>query len=142
MTAEFTLAVHALVYLLHKGTETSSTELADNICTNPARVRKVLSRLHKAGLVEAQQGQGRGYRALPDCADLTLDRVLSALEEEPVTMNWRSGDMDCECLISSGMGDVMADIYARMNECCLARLHAITINDINNRIFGKDRGKR
>jgi DNA-binding IscR family transcriptional regulator len=119
----------------------SSTELADNICTNPARVRKVLSRLHKAGLVEAQQGQGRGYRALPGSGEVTLEEVLRALEEEPVTMNWRSGDMDRACLISSGMGDVMADIYAGMNECCLKQLRSITINSINDRIFGKDEGK-
>ena len=34
MTAEFPLAVHALVYLLHTNRVTSSQELADNICTN------------------------------------------------------------------------------------------------------------
>ncbi len=31
MTAEFTVAVHALVYLLHKNTVVSSQELAENI---------------------------------------------------------------------------------------------------------------
>ena len=39
MTAEFALAVHGLVYLYHRGEMVTSEELAQNICTNPARVR-------------------------------------------------------------------------------------------------------
>ncbi|MFR5902988.1 MAG: transcriptional regulator, partial [Neglectibacter timonensis] len=35
MTSEFTIAVHALVYLNHKAQLLSSEALAKNICTNP-----------------------------------------------------------------------------------------------------------
>lgn len=66
MTAEFPVAVHALVYLLHTGRLTSSGELADNICTNPARVRKVMAKLHQAGLVDATKGKGSGYLTRPE----------------------------------------------------------------------------
>lgn len=135
MTAAFTLAVHAMVYLSHKGTVVSSAELADNICTNPARVRKVMSALHKAGLVEALQGQGSGYRALPDTERLTLDAILQALDEQPVTTRWRSGDIDRECLVSSGMAEVMSEVYGEVNEACRARLASITIGTISDRIF-------
>ena len=45
MTSEFAIAVHALVYLNHKGETVSSEALAENICTNPARVRKVMAKL-------------------------------------------------------------------------------------------------
>lgn len=137
MTAEFPLAVHALVYLLHKGTVTSSQELADNICTNPARVRKVMAKLHRAGLVDSLRGKGSGYLTRPDSAGLPLDSVLSALHEEPVTMNWRSGDVDKECLIASGMGDVLDGLYANMNEICRRQLAAVTIGNINKIIFEK-----
>lgn len=40
MTSEFNVAVHALVYLSHRGGTLSSEELAQNICTNAARVPK------------------------------------------------------------------------------------------------------
>ena len=43
MTSEFAIAVHALVFLNHKGETLSSDALADNVCTNPARVRKVMA---------------------------------------------------------------------------------------------------
>lgn len=45
MTGDFCLAIHALIYLDHTDGIISSEELAKNICTNPARVRKVLSKL-------------------------------------------------------------------------------------------------
>lgn len=135
MTAEFPLAVHALVYLLHTGRTVSSSELADNICTNPARVRKVLSKLHRAGLADSGRGQGSGYRCLQTTGSVTLWEILQALEEQPVSMNWRSGDMDRECLISSGMGAVMDGIYQQLNTACLTQLDTITIQTISQQIF-------
>ena len=55
MTSEFGIAVHAMVFLHHKGDMVSSEVLAENICTNPARVRKVMAQLERAGLVECRR---------------------------------------------------------------------------------------
>ena len=48
MTSEFSIAVHALVFLNHKGTVYSSEGLAENICTNAARIRKIMVKLKKS----------------------------------------------------------------------------------------------
>lgn len=61
MTSEFGMAVHALTFLNHKGEIVSSEALAKNICTNPARVRKVMAKLKKAGLVDTKEGLEGGY---------------------------------------------------------------------------------
>ncbi|MDD3347990.1 Rrf2 family transcriptional regulator [Oscillibacter sp.] len=137
MTAEFPLAVHALVYLLHTGRITPSQELADNICTNPARVRKVMTKLHRAGLAESVRGQGSGYRCGGETAAVTLGTVLRSLEEEPLSMSWRSGDMDRECLISSGMGAIMDGIYGQLNRQCMETLESMTIGDLTHQIFDR-----
>ena len=42
LDGSFNLAVHALVCLSHRGFFLSSETLAENICTNPARVRRVM----------------------------------------------------------------------------------------------------
>lgn len=138
MTAEFTLAVHALVCLVHKGCIVSSTALAENICTNPARVRKVMSKLRKAGLIASHKGQGSGYAALSHTGLVTLDAVLRAVQEQPLEMNWRSGDLDKECLIASGMGAVMSGIYTTLNDACYAELSRITIQSVNDLIFRQE----
>ena len=56
MDSSFNLAVHALVCLSHSGRSLSSEALAENICTNPTRVRRVLAGLKKAGMVEPREG--------------------------------------------------------------------------------------
>ena len=62
MDSSFNLAVHALVCLSHSGRSLSSEALAENICTNPTRVRRVLAGLKKAGMVETREGLDGGYR--------------------------------------------------------------------------------
>ena len=71
MTSEFAIAVHALVYLNHKGETVSSEALAENICTNPARVRKVMAKLKKAGLVATKEGVDGGYHFIKAPAEVT-----------------------------------------------------------------------
>ena len=60
----FNLAVHALVCLSHSGRSLSSEALAENICTNPTRVRRVLAGLKKGG--NGGDPGGLGRRLPPD----------------------------------------------------------------------------
>ena len=80
MTGEYTIAVHALVYLNHMGTMLSSEKMASNICTNPARVRKVLAKLKRAGLVETREGSEGGYRFQKDPDQVTLRQVAELID--------------------------------------------------------------
>jgi DNA-binding IscR family transcriptional regulator len=59
MRGDFSLAVHALVYLDCKKTILSSEQLAVNICTNPVRIRKVMAKLRRPAL----SAQGKVNRA-------------------------------------------------------------------------------
>ena len=72
MDSSFNLAVHALICLSHSGRSLSSEALAENICTNPTRVRRVLAGLKKAGMVETREGLDGGYRLTADPATLSL----------------------------------------------------------------------
>lgn len=144
MTGEFAMAVHALVYLNHKKTTLSSEELAENICTNPARVRKVMALLKKDGLVSTREGGAGGYAFLLNPASITLKRVADAVSARFVSAAWRSGDTDMECLVASGMANIMDGIYGELDALCRARLNNMTIQDIDLIIFGgntpKERG--
>lgn len=132
------MAVHGMVYLLYTGRTTSSRELAANICTNPARVRKVMAELGRAGLVRAREGRGSsGYSAAPGSGSVTLAQVMDALGGTAVPAAWRTGDLDRNCLISSGVGDLMDGICRDLNALCHARLEQITIGEVSDRIFSR-----
>ena len=110
MKSDFSVAVHALVYLSVKGCTLSSDALADNICTNAARVRKVMARLKKAGLVGAREGSEGGFCPQVPPAELTLDRVAAAVDTALVESGWHSGAADRNCAICAGMAGVMDEI--------------------------------
>lgn len=136
MTSEFAIAVHAVVYLNHKATLIKSAELAKNICTNPARVRRVLSRLVQHELIEAHEGVDGGYRFCRDPRSVTLAAILEAVGEQAVPPLWRSGDAEEKCLVASGMANVMGDVIASLNAACDEKLSAITVSDLDFKIFG------
>lgn len=135
MSSEFSVAVHALVFLNHKGVTLSSEELAKNVCTNPARIRKVMAKLKKAGLVDTKEGIDGGYHFVLDPASVTLHQISEALEICFVSASWRSGDTDMDCLIASGMAAIMDDIYGQLDLLCKERLETITIQNIDEKIF-------
>lgn len=136
MTGEFTIAIHALVFLYHKDSTVSSEALAKNICTNPARVRKVMAKLKKAGLVATREGLTGGYRLTGDASAITLRTIADILEERFAAITWHSGDSDMDCLIASGMAGIMDAISGELDTCCRDKLSTITIRDINDRLFG------
>ena len=53
-----------------------------------------------------------------------------------VEARWHSGDADKECLVASGMGGIMDDVFADLDECCRERLKRVTVASIDGRIFG------
>ncbi|MEG1824890.1 MAG: Rrf2 family transcriptional regulator [Cloacibacillus sp.] len=135
MTGEFAIAVHALVYLDHKKSYVSSEELAKNVCTNPARIRMVMGRLKKAGIITTREGVTGGYAVCCDAAALSLRAVSDAVQARFVGSAWRSGDMDMNCLVASGMADVIDGLYAQMDEKCREHLARMTLKDVSDKIF-------
>ena len=135
MNSDFIVAVHALVFLNHKQGVVSSEALAENVCTNAARVRKVMAPLKRAGLVETREGNEGGYRFAADPVGTDLASIAEALGVRFVEARWHSGDADKECLVASGMGGIMDGIFVELDECCRERLKQVTVASID-RIFG------
>lgn len=136
MTSEFSIAVHALVFLNHKAEVVSSENLAQNVCTNAARVRKVMAKLKKAGLVETKEGIDGGYFFSKNSEDVNLHQIANALDIAFVSSSWKSGSPEMNCLIASGMAGVLDDIYMELNLACYDKVKGITIADIDKKIFG------
>ena len=125
MNSDFIVAVHALVYLNHKADIVSSEALAKNICTNAARVRKVMAPLKRAGFVTTREGNVGGYRFAGDASAVDLHMVADALNIRFVQSGWHSGDMDMKCLVASGMAGIMDDIFLDLDERCRERLSMV-----------------
>lgn len=137
LTSEFCIAVHALVYLNHRATTLSSEELSQNICTNPAYVRKVMGKLKKANLVSTKEGLDGGYYFALDPQTVTLKMLSDALTMQAVSSNWHSGNLNAECQVSSGMAEVMDKLYQQLNNVCMDVLQQVTIHSISQQLFNR-----
>lgn len=140
MTAEFIVAAHSLAYLNHKGDYRSSEEIAENVCTNPARVRKVMTKLKRAGLVKTHAGFVGGYRLAKPPQTVTLRDVFYAVGKRIVKVTWRSGSPDMDCPIAAGMRPYMDALFDSLDACCAERLAKTTLADIDRALFA-DKGE-
>lgn len=136
MTSEFAVAVHALVFLNRKGGFLNSEVLADNICTNSARVRKVMSKLRKSAMIETKEGLEGGYHFIGEPDKVSLAMVSDALAATFVSSGWKSGSADKNCLVASGMAAILDEIYDELNHECRRHLENITIADLDQKITG------
>ncbi len=134
MTAEFVVATHAVVLLNRDKRPLSSEEIAKNVCTNPARVRKVLLKLKKAGIVETHGGFTGGYAFTADPESVTLKDIFLATGKHFVKVSWRSGSAEKDCPISRAMAPVMDEIFDSLDDCCGEKLAQITVADVDRRI--------
>ena len=107
----------------------------ENICTNPARVRKVMAQLKRAGLVETHEGAVGGYRFEGSADTVTLCDIAQAVGAAFVSASWRSGDVDKPCLVASGMGALMDEVYTGLNTSCKERLQSVTVAALEARLF-------
>jgi DNA-binding IscR family transcriptional regulator len=137
LTSEFAIAVHALVFLFQCGEARDSEALAKNVCTNPARVRKVMARLRRASLVEGRSGAEGGYRFVLRPEQVSLRQVADAVQARPVSNGWRSGNPDLPCMVASGMADAMDAVYEELNRVCLDRLARMTLRDVTARLAAR-----
>ena len=141
MTSEFAIGVHALVYLNHKNETLSSELLAENICTNPARIRKVMAKLKKAGLLETREGNSGGYELQGDASAIKLSDLAQALQQPLTKSGWRSGALNTYCMVATGMGTVVDTLEASLNAVCMQYLSQITIEDISQQLIAIENHK-
>ncbi|TDQ41073.1 Rrf2 family protein [Aureibacillus halotolerans] len=78
--SKFRAAVHALAFLANRGTVVSSATLAAHIQSHATFLRRVMSALTQAGLVEAREGRDGGYLLKVPAHLITLADVHLALE--------------------------------------------------------------
>ena len=80
----FGLGVQALVVLASQSNQWSSAEIAERIHCEPTALRKILSQLAEAGIIEVRQGRTGGYRLIKHPEEITLARVYrSVFAEDP-----------------------------------------------------------
>jgi Rrf2 family protein len=112
-SSQFSVAVHvcvALAYQRKQGQEPVSSEhLAEGVNTNAAYLRRVISRLVKAGLLSSQAGKQGGVMLARDPAQITLADIYEAMDDTAlISVHQQAPNKHCP--VSCKIKDLMTTV--------------------------------
>jgi DNA-binding IscR family transcriptional regulator len=125
------VAIHILAALSFSGNESHTSEsLARSVNTNPVVVRRLLSRLKKAGLIDVQRGAGGStLHRNPD--NITLLDVHKAVVPNPKAAPfYLHQNPDNLCYIGKNIHDALEAPFAKVNKAMQESLASTTIAEI------------
>lgn len=138
MTSEFTIALHVLGFLTSRGGgPLTSEEMARTYGTNAVVIRRVVSKLSKAGLVETRRGAGGGVSLARAAGDINLREAYEAVMPEPEVLPRHPAS--CRELVPVVVGAFVNEICAGAEEALLCELESMTIEAMDRTIRGRIR---
>jgi DNA-binding IscR family transcriptional regulator len=129
--SKMTLAVHVLTWIAfdRRGTDDevgTSQRIATSVNTNPVVIRRCLSDLREAGLVECSRSHG--WALSRDASEITLHDVYRAVGGDVFAMH--ASPPDHECHVGYGIQPVLIRAYERATGALCESLAQTTVADV------------
>lgn len=97
--------------------------------TSPVVLRRVLSQLRRAGLIETQRGKSGGSQLARAPGDITLREVYEAVRgEQPVLPMY---SQNCTGLVAPVLGEYLGKLFHEAEEALLEKLDAVTVAEMD-----------
>src|SRR5262245_12296029 len=112
LNSRYSVAVHALLLLHDPGEDwVTSDWVAGSVKTNAVVIRRILTRLQAAGLVEGRKGAQGGYRLLRPSRRITLWDVYQAMREDG-PFGLHASEPNPQCPVGRHIQGELLRIYA------------------------------
>jgi Rrf2 family protein len=127
--SRFAMATHIMTALAVEQDKLNSSYLAASLNTNPVVVRRILSELQKAGLLETEAGRSGGARLAKKPNLISLYQVYAAVEDGPL-FAYNPNDPNKQCSLSCKMKSVLSPVFDAANEAMTSKLKKIKLSDL------------
>lgn len=128
-SARLSDAIHLLIFILLNPKENlSSSAIAESIKTNPAYIRKLMSSLQKANLIQSKQGIANPILTR-DLSEITFLDIYQAVEGDTPFLHLDTHTnpfCGVGVNIQSSIGELYTDIQGTLNQ----KLKQITLKDV------------
>lgn len=122
-------AVHILAYVeIYKNGDLSSTAIANSVESNPSLIRRFMSRLTKAGLLNTEKGKSNPQLALP-ALDITLLDILNAINDDTNLLHV-DPKTNPKCIVGGNIQDTLNGVYKDIQKSAEAKMATITLDQI------------
>lgn len=102
------MAVHIMTGLAYLREKTSSESLAKSVNTNPVVVRRLLSELHRAGLIETVRGKQGGFMLARDAKNISLLDIYRAVNGDEGLVSIHDNPKNPACVVSCKLRGVLS----------------------------------
>ena len=134
ISSRFTIAIHMLVCMdvFKDEYKITSEFMASSINANPVIIRKILSQLKDAGLIEVKRGTGGATIARP-LNEITFFNVYQSVDciEENTLFHFHENP-NPECPVGKNIHHVLDDKLLRIQEAMERELKSITLADVKS----------
>ena len=128
---QFAFAVHVLsVLALRADAPTTSDDLAHSVNTNAVVIRRLLSQLSEAGLVESQRGPGGGTRLAKSPQDITLAQIYRASSGEIAPFGSHPNTPAQCCAVGKSIGRVLEVVAQRARDAVEREYEKTSLADV------------
>lgn len=132
ISSRFTIAMHMLscMEIFKDDYKVTSDFLASSIRVNPVIIRKLLSRLKDAGLIEVKRGPGGAVIAKPldQITFLDVYRAVDCVEENALFHFHENPNPDCP--VGKNIHNILDDKLLRVQNAMEQELGSITLADL------------
>jgi Predicted transcriptional regulator len=133
ISSRFTIAMHMLACMdvFKEEYKITSDFLASSINVNPVIIRKILSQLKDAGLIEVKRGTGGAVIAKPleEITFFDVYRSVDCVEENKLFHFHENPSPDCP--VGRNIHNVLDDKLTRIQAAMEQELKSITLDDMN-----------
>lgn len=130
----FAVSVHIMTALaFHAGELMTSEKLAAGVRTNPTVIRRLLSKLVEAGLLESFKGKTGGVRLAKPASDISLKDIYTAISDKNLINTPDKAPMK-KCPVSCNMGKIMDEVVEGIEDNSLNYLQGIRLSQLTAKI--------
>ncbi|MGG4141794.1 Rrf2 family transcriptional regulator [Paenibacillus algorifonticola] len=134
VVSRYTVALHILTLLAYSATKHSkeyltSEFIAKSVNTNPVFIRRILSTLSKAGLVNVRHGTGAGWCLAVEPRKISLLNVYEAVEQKEL-FDYHHSTPNPICPIGGNISSALEPLYFSAEQAMKAELARSSIGDL------------
>lgn len=132
--------VHILAYVdIYRDGDLSSAAIARSIESNPSLVRRLMSRLVKAGLLKSQPGAVAPILGRPAAA-ISLYDVYCAVEDNHNLLHVDE-KTNPQCVVGGNIQDTLNDVYAEIQNTAERKMASVSLQQIIDDILLREQRK-
>ncbi len=132
ISSRFTIAIHMLTCMetFKEEYKITSDFLAGSIRVNPVIIRRILSQLKDAGMIEVKRGTGGAaiVKPLDEITFLDVYRAVECIEDDTLFHFHENPNPDCP--VGKNIHNILDDKLIRVQEAMERELQSITLADV------------